>query len=84
MKDESFEELPPTLFAEVARAVNSETPVFTVDAFVPLKDLAFRYVQAVVVEAGHNKTLAAKTLGIDRRTLYRILTRGRVENVSKY
>ena len=84
MKDEICEYLPPTLFTEVARDINRETPVFAVDAFVPLKDLAFQYVQAVLAEAGYNKTHAAKTLGIDRRTLYRILTRGCVGNVSKY
>lgn len=83
MKDD---DLPPDLFSEVAKEINGETtgPAFVAPTFVPLKDLAFRYVKAVITESGHNKTRAAKTLGIDRRTLYRILARGSVGNVSKY
>jgi ActR/RegA family two-component response regulator len=76
--------LPSDLFAKVVSDESDKTPVFGIDTFVPLKDLAFQYVKTVVAESGHNKTRAAKTLGIDRRTLYRILDRGRVGNVSKY
>jgi DNA-binding NtrC family response regulator len=79
------EELPPDYFEPPRlRDEPAEKTVFAVTAFVPLKDLALQYVEAVLAEVGHNKTRAAKMLGVDRRTLYRILTRGRVGNVSKY
>ncbi len=40
---------------------------------VPLADLEARYIARVLEEVGHNKTLAARVLGIERKTLYRKL-----------
>ena len=39
----------------------------------PLADVEDRYVRHVMTAVGGNRTLAAKTLGIDRKTLYRKL-----------
>ncbi|MDX2023016.1 MAG: sigma-54 dependent transcriptional regulator [Deltaproteobacteria bacterium] len=44
----------------------------------PLEELERRYVSLIVDENGGNKKRAAELLGIDRRTLYRILARGEV------
>jgi DNA-binding NtrC family response regulator len=40
-------------------------------------ELRRRYLRAVLVHTGQNKTHAVKVLGIDRRTLNRILVRER-------
>lgn len=42
---------------------------------VPLADLARAYVLAMVAWHGGNKAAAARALGIDRRTLYRMISR---------
>jgi len=44
-------------------------------SFVPLEELEKRYIMSVLKVAGGNKTAAAKTLGVERRTLYRKLER---------
>jgi DNA-binding NtrC family response regulator len=41
--------------------------------FVPLEDVGRRYIQHVVASVDGNKTLAARILGLDRKTLYRKL-----------
>jgi DNA-binding protein Fis len=38
-----------------------------------LKQVAEEYVRLILDKAGNNKSLAAHILGIDRKTLYRIL-----------
>ena len=43
---------------------------------VPLEEVEQRYVARVMEAVGGNKTLAAKILGVDRKTLYRKLGRG--------
>jgi two-component system response regulator HydG len=43
---------------------------------VPLEVVEQRYVARVMEAVGGNKTLAARILGLDRKTLYRKLRRG--------
>jgi two-component system response regulator AtoC len=45
------------------------------EALVTLEELEKRYLQRVLRETGWNKVRAAKVLGIDRRTLYRMAER---------
>jgi two-component system response regulator HydG len=42
---------------------------------VPLAEMERRYLLRVIEAVGHNKTLAARILGLDRKTLYRRLER---------
>jgi len=42
---------------------------------VPLEEVERRYILRVLEAVGNNKTLAARTLGLDRKTLYRKLER---------
>jgi len=59
---------------EVARAPRLPAAGMTLD------DVKRWYVNAVLDEAGGNKARAAEMLGIDRRTLYRILDRQAAED----
>jgi DNA-binding NtrC family response regulator len=43
------------------------------DELIPLAEVEQRYIRQVLVAVGGNKTMAAKILGIDRRSLYRRL-----------
>jgi DNA-binding NtrC family response regulator len=63
------EDLPPEIRAETARAPELPAPRMT------LEEVKRWYVSAVLEETGGNKVRAADLLGIDRRTLYRILER---------
>jgi two-component system, NtrC family, response regulator AtoC len=63
------EDLPPEIHAEPARAPELPAPRMTLD------EVKRWYVNAVLEETGGNKVRAADLLGIDRRTLYRILER---------
>src|SRR5436309_1920543 len=63
------EDLPAEVRAETARA--PELP----PSRMTLEELKRWYVALVLDEAGGNKVRAAELLGIDRRTLYRILER---------
>jgi two-component system, NtrC family, response regulator AtoC len=42
---------------------------------VPLEEVEKRYIQRVIEVTGNNKTMAARILGLDRKTLYRKLER---------
>ncbi|WP_218188092.1 helix-turn-helix domain-containing protein [Desulfosarcina cetonica] len=44
------------------------------DSLIPLSQVEHRYIQHVLEKTGENKTLAARILGIDRKTLYRKLS----------
>ena len=63
------EDLPPEVRAENARAPELPAGRMTLD------EVKRWYVGAVLDETGGNKLRAAELLGIDRRTLYRILER---------
>jgi DNA-binding NtrC family response regulator len=69
----TVEDLP-----EKVRAYESKQRPVTPDAeteLVTLSELERRYVQRVMVLVGGNKSRAARVLGLDRRTLYRMLER---------
>jgi DNA-binding NtrC family response regulator len=63
------EDLPPEIRSERARPPELPGPRMTLD------EVKRWYVGTVLEEAGGNKVRAAELLGIDRRTLYRILER---------
>jgi DNA-binding NtrC family response regulator len=63
------EDLPPEIGAETVRPPELPARRMTLD------EVKRWYVGAVLEEAGGNKVRAAELLGIDRRTLYRILER---------
>ena len=63
------EDLPPEIRSESARPPELPGPRMTLD------EVKRWYVGAVLEETGGNKVRAAELLGIDRRTLYRILER---------
>jgi len=50
--------------------------------FLTLDQLERRYIRRVIGAAGGNKALAARTLGLDRRTLYRKLERYAIEEAA--
>jgi Fis family transcriptional regulator, factor for inversion stimulation protein len=52
------------------------------DDWPTLEVLGLRYVHLVLEHHGGNKTHAAKTLGVDRTTLRRILARERAKSVA--
>ena len=63
------EDLPPEIRADTARPPELPSRRMTLD------ELRRWYVATVLEETGGNKLRAAELLGIDRRTLYRILER---------
>jgi DNA-binding NtrC family response regulator len=63
------EDLPPEIRTETARAPELPASRMTLD------EVKRWYVSTVLEETGGNKMRAAELLGIDRRTLYRILER---------
>ena len=65
--------LPEDLAAEI-RAEDARAPELPVRRMT-LAELRRWYVATVLEETGGNKLRAAELLGIDRRTLYRILER---------
>ncbi len=62
-----------TMVAEVARP----------DELVPLDEIERRYIVHVLRAVGDNKKMAARVLGLDRKTLYRKLERYRLLEVSR-
>ena len=47
---------------------------------VPLRDFQVLYIQLVLAKCGGNKVHAAKSLGIDRRTIQRLIRSGRMRD----
>jgi DNA-binding NtrC family response regulator len=75
-----FDHLTPEDLPERVRAANVSTAACLPEAGEPLVSLAElerRYIQQVLDRVGGNKTHAARILGVDRRTLYRIFDRER-------
>jgi len=72
-----FEELTVDDLSERIRAYKVTPLVFTADAdeLVTLDELERRYVIRVLDAVGGNKSSAARVLGLDRTTLYRMLAR---------
>jgi two-component system response regulator HydG len=67
------EDLPPRIQNTCGpfEVVASESP----EDLIPLAELERRYVRRVLLATGGNKTAAARILGVDRRTLYRLCDR---------
>jgi two-component system response regulator HydG len=53
----------------------SQTPVDTVASIVTMEQIEHRYIARVLSLVGGNKSVAARLLGYDRRTLHRKLGR---------
>ncbi len=68
------DDLPERVTQHVRRSF-SLTSEDDVEKMAPLSEVERRYVERVLEAAGGNKTLAARVLGLDRRTLYRKLQR---------
>ncbi|MFO0631456.1 MAG: helix-turn-helix domain-containing protein [Nannocystaceae bacterium] len=73
------EELDVLDLPERVRAHESTHVVIAADpsTLVPLDEVERRYITKVVEAVGGNKTMAARILGLDRKTLYRKLERYR-------
>jgi two-component system response regulator HydG len=69
---------------KIARAQSTSLVVEGDDTsqLITLDQLERRYIMRVISAAGGNKALAARTLGLDRRTLYRKLERYSAEDAS--
>jgi transcriptional regulator of acetoin/glycerol metabolism len=79
----SPEDLPPkVLGGEAAGAERLQPPDDLADLFVGLPtidDIERRYLLRVLEATGGNRTRAAEILGINRRTLYRMAARFRID-----
>jgi DNA-binding NtrC family response regulator len=73
------EDLPAKLQTQRVRAAAARTPLTTLYEDLPtLDELERRYLLHVLEAAGGNRTRAAELLGIDRRTLYRMAERFKI------
>jgi len=68
-------DLPPEPAGATAGGLPAHWERLLVEGVVPLDALELSYVRAVVDRLGGNKTLAAEALGVDRKTIRRILAR---------
>jgi len=75
----SSETLLPDVFPPHLREARDHAPRLPADGMT-LEDVKRWYVNKVLEESGGNKVRAAELLGIDRRTLYRILERQATED----
>ncbi len=74
------ETLPARIRDYLARRI--ETVIDRPADLVSMDEMQRRYLTMVLATVGGNKSRAAKILGIDRRTLYRLMTRLGVEGVA--
>jgi DNA-binding NtrC family response regulator len=65
----TVDDLPEQVRAE--RVVRPDKLASDGEELIPLKDIELRYIRKVMAVTRGNKTLAAKILGVHRRTLYR-------------
>jgi DNA-binding NtrC family response regulator len=73
------EDLPAKLQTQTVRAAAARTPLTALYEDLPtLDELERRYLLHVLEAAGGNRTRAAELLGIDRRTLYRMAERFKI------
>src|SRR5690606_34173050 len=70
----SVEDLPDKILEHKSKRFVLESDE-DIETMPPLSDVERRYIERVLEAAGGNKTLAARVLGLDRRTLYRKLER---------
>jgi two-component system, NtrC family, response regulator AtoC len=70
----TVDDLPDTIRDYQRTQIGATTTTGPVD-LVPLEDVERAYILRVLDAVGSNKTLAAKVLGLDRKTLYRKLER---------
>jgi DNA-binding NtrC family response regulator len=78
-----FDHLTPEDLPERVRAADVSAAAClpeTGEPLVSLAELERRYIQQVLDRVGGNKTHAARILGVDRRTLYRIFDRERASD----
>jgi two-component system, NtrC family, response regulator AtoC len=67
---------------DLPRRLKAEPSAMDVSPFpqgIPLSEVEKRYIQRVLEETGGNKKKAAEILGIDRRTLYRMAARYKID-----
>ncbi len=67
----TLDDLPSTVSAHSVLA--TAIPMLAPSELITIDELSRRYVRQVLAAVGGNKTQAARTLGIDRRSLYRRL-----------
>jgi len=71
--------MPHDVSSQAARDVDASDPA---SDWPTLDVLRLRYIHRAIEHTGNNKTRAAELLGIDRRTLNRILARERARRRS--
>ena len=79
-EDIAVDDLPSRL--QVYERDFSEVGFFEPDALVSIQELEYRYIRHVLKKVKNNQTLAAKILGLDRKTLYRKMKRYHKEKVT--
>lgn len=73
LEELTVEDLPPRI--KDHRESHQAFQVTTPEELLSLEDIQRQYVEYVMETVGGNKSLAARTLGLSRRTLYRMLSR---------
>ncbi len=74
------DDLPPKLQSEEVRRAARHSPLSALYEDLPaLDEMERRYLLHVMEATGGNRSRAAEVLGIDRRTLYRMAERFRIE-----
>ncbi|MBN1559034.1 sigma-54-dependent Fis family transcriptional regulator [candidate division KSB1 bacterium] len=68
----SVQDLPEKIRSYASSGINTQN--FDFAELLPLDDIERRYISHVLTAVGGNRSVAAKILGIDRKTLYRKIT----------